>query len=100
MIWEWGFIEGRKGSKMVQPKMRPVQLEARVISTKNEVARLLGDNALAIEVVSGAWLQDIRPKANKLPVGPCVVRNLNFPRCTYDENLPITKNPDPNATGS
>ncbi|XP_035832704.1 uncharacterized protein LOC110874077 [Helianthus annuus] len=103
MIWEWDFIEGRKGSKMVQPKMRPVQVEARVVSTKNEVARLLGDNALAIEVVSGAWLQllqDIRPKANKLPVGPRVVRNLNFPRWTYHENLPITKNKNPNATGN
>ncbi|MFS7904979.1 putative formamidase [Helianthus anomalus] len=102
MIWEWAFIEGQKGSKMVQPKMRPVQVEARVVSTKNEftVARLLGDNALAIEVVSGAWLQDIRPKVNKLPVGPRVVRNPNFPRCTYDENLPITKNLNPNATGS
>ncbi|KAJ0567798.1 putative formamidase [Helianthus annuus] len=41
---------------------------------------------------------DIRPKENKLPVGPRVVRNLDFPRCTYNENLPITKNP--NATGS
>ncbi|MFS7927679.1 putative formamidase [Helianthus anomalus] len=44
--------------------------------------------------------QDIRPKVNKLPVGPRVVRNLNFPRCTYDENLSITKNLNPNATGS
>ncbi|KAL9995443.1 putative formamidase [Helianthus debilis subsp. tardiflorus] len=42
--------------------------------------------------------KDIRSKANKLPVGPRVVRILDLPRCTYDENLPITKNP--NAIGS
>ncbi|KAK9061901.1 hypothetical protein SSX86_019085 [Deinandra increscens subsp. villosa] len=50
-------------------------------------------NAVAtLAIPTAIFDQDIRPKANKLPVGPRVVRNPNIPRCTYDGNLPITKN--------
>ncbi|KAD7479331.1 hypothetical protein E3N88_02467 [Mikania micrantha] len=43
-------------------------------------------------------LQDIRPKQNKVRVGPRVVRYPDIPRCTYDGNLPITKNPSATPT--
>ena len=38
-------------------------------------------------------LQDIRPKINKVPVGPRLVRKPDVFKCSYDGNLPITKNP-------
>ncbi|KAL3640324.1 hypothetical protein CASFOL_015292 [Castilleja foliolosa] len=37
--------------------------------------------------------QDIRPKISDVPTGPRVVRNPGLPQCSYDGNLPITKNP-------
>ena len=37
-------------------------------------------------------MQDIRPKT-KVPVGPRLVRKPDVLRCTYDGNLPTTKNP-------
>lgn len=37
-------------------------------------------------------LQDIRPKNNKVPVGPRHVRKPDVFKCTYDGDLPITKN--------
>ncbi|KAI3747860.1 hypothetical protein L6452_10557 [Arctium lappa] len=56
-------------------------------------------NAVAtLAIPTAIFDQDIRPKRNKLPVGPRVVRNPNIPSCSYDGNLPITKNPG--ATGS
>ena len=42
---------------------------------------------------TNSLVQDIRPKANKLPIGPRLLRNPDIPRCTYDGNLPITQNP-------
>jgi len=38
------------------------------------------------------FLQDIRPKNNKVPIGPRLVRKPDVFKCTYDGNLPITKN--------
>lgn len=38
-------------------------------------------------------VQDIRPKNKKVPVGPRLVRKPDVLKCTYDGNLPITKNP-------
>lgn len=38
-------------------------------------------------------VQDIRPKASKVPSGPRVVRNPDVLKCTYDGTLPTTKNP-------
>ena len=40
----------------------------------------------------GCNMQDIRPKT-KVPVGPRLVRKPDVLRCTYDGNLPTTKNP-------
>lgn len=37
-------------------------------------------------------MQDIRPKINKVPTGPRVVRNPGLPQCPYEGNLPTTKN--------
>nr|XP_043633984.1 formamidase-like isoform X2 [Erigeron canadensis] len=56
-------------------------------------------NAVAtLAIPTSIFDQDIRPKRNKVPIGPRVVRNPDIPRCSYDGNLPITKNPG--ATGS
>ncbi|KAL0395823.1 UNVERIFIED_CONTAM: Formamidase [Sesamum calycinum] len=37
--------------------------------------------------------QDIRPKTTNVPTGPRLVRNPGLPQCTYDGNLPTTRNP-------
>ncbi|KAL6000346.1 hypothetical protein ACLOJK_024041 [Asimina triloba] len=37
--------------------------------------------------------QDIRPKQGRVPVGPRMVRKPDVLKCTYDGNLPSTKNP-------
>lgn len=37
-------------------------------------------------------VQDIRPKANKVPVGPRLLRKPDVLKCAYDGNLPTTKN--------
>ncbi|KAI7745001.1 hypothetical protein M8C21_003903 [Ambrosia artemisiifolia] len=56
-------------------------------------------NAVAtLAIPTAIFDQDIRPKPNKVPIGPRVVRNPDIPRCTYDGKLPITKNPS--AIGS
>lgn len=39
------------------------------------------------------FLQDIRPKNNKVPIGPRIVKKPDVFKCTYDGNLPITTNP-------
>ncbi|CAI9758498.1 unnamed protein product [Fraxinus pennsylvanica] len=44
--------------------------------------------------------QDIRPKTNKMPIGPRLVRNSDIPQCTYDGKLPSTKNPNATALPS
>lgn len=55
-------------------------------------------NAVAtLAIPTAIFDQDIRPKTKKVPVGPRVVRNPDIPRCSYDGDLPITKNPG--ATG-
>ncbi|KAH7511194.1 hypothetical protein FEM48_ZijujUnG0034400 [Ziziphus jujuba var. spinosa] len=36
---------------------------------------------------------DIRPKSNKVPVGPQIVRKPDVLKSTYEGNLPITRNP-------
>lgn len=43
-------------------------------------------------VFDACSVQDIRPKT-KVPVGPRLVRTPDVLKCTYDGNLPITKNP-------
>ncbi|PKI71296.1 hypothetical protein CRG98_008296 [Punica granatum] len=49
-------------------------------------------NALATFAIPTAIFdQDIHPKS-KIPVGPRVVRKPDVLKCTYDGNLPITKN--------
>lgn len=55
-------------------------------------------NAVAtLAIPTAIFDQDIRPKTKNVPVGPRVVRNPDIPRCSYDGDLPITKNPG--ATG-
>ncbi|KAE9449621.1 hypothetical protein C3L33_18480, partial [Rhododendron williamsianum] len=51
-------------------------------------------NACAtLAIPTAIFDQDIRPKASKVPVGPRLVRNPDVLKCTYDGNLPTTKNP-------
>uniref|UniRef100_A0A2N9F6Q1 Formamidase n=1 Tax=Fagus sylvatica TaxID=28930 RepID=A0A2N9F6Q1_FAGSY len=51
-------------------------------------------NACAtLAIPTAIFDQDIRPKNNKVPVGPRLVRKPDVLKCTYDGNLPITKNP-------
>ncbi|XWS45166.1 hypothetical protein CRYUN_Cryun15aG0113100 [Craigia yunnanensis] len=51
-------------------------------------------NAVATLAIPAAIFdQDIRPKTGKVPVGPWLVRKPDVLRCTYDGNLPTTKNP-------
>ncbi|THF95834.1 hypothetical protein TEA_013511 [Camellia sinensis var. sinensis] len=51
-------------------------------------------NACAILAIpTTIFDQDVRPKTNKVPVGPRLVRNPDVLKCTYDGNLPTTKNP-------
>ncbi|KAF8404903.1 hypothetical protein HHK36_009798 [Tetracentron sinense] len=51
-------------------------------------------NAVAtLAIPTAIFDQDIRPKTGKVPVGPRLVRNPDVLKCTYDGNLPITKNP-------
>ncbi|KAJ6930232.1 formamidase-like isoform X2 [Populus alba x Populus x berolinensis] len=50
-------------------------------------------NAVAtFAIPTSIFDQDIRPKT-KVPVGPRLVRTPDVLKCTYDGNLPITKNP-------
>ncbi|XP_057960308.1 uncharacterized protein LOC131152439 [Malania oleifera] len=51
-------------------------------------------NAVAtLAIPTAIFDQDVRPKTNKVPVGPRVVRNSDVLKCPYDGSLPITKNP-------
>ncbi|OMP01854.1 Acetamidase/Formamidase [Corchorus olitorius] len=51
-------------------------------------------NAVAtLAIPTAIFDQDIRPKTGKVPVGPRLVRKPDVLRCTYDGNLPTTKNP-------
>ncbi|KAK3221256.1 hypothetical protein Dsin_008281 [Dipteronia sinensis] len=51
-------------------------------------------NAVAtIAIPTAIFDQDIRPKTRIVPVGPRLVRNPDVLKCTYDGNLPTTKNP-------
>ncbi|XP_042481354.1 formamidase-like isoform X2 [Macadamia integrifolia] len=55
-------------------------------------------NACAtLAIPTAIFDQDIRPKSGKVPVGPRVVRKPDVLKCTYDGNLPITKNPSARA---
>ncbi|KAL8528797.1 hypothetical protein ACS0TY_006310 [Phlomoides rotata] len=56
-----------------------------IVDTPNAVATL----AIPIAIFD----QDIRPKITNVPTGPRVVRNPGLPQCSYDGNLPTTKNP-------
>ncbi|XP_042481711.1 formamidase-like isoform X2 [Macadamia integrifolia] len=50
-------------------------------------------NACAtLAIPTAIFDQDIRPKPGKVPVGPRVMRKPDVMKCTYDGNLPITKN--------
>lgn len=51
-------------------------------------------NAVAtLAIPTAIFDQDIRPKKIKGPIGPRIVRNHSLPQCSYDGNLPTTKNP-------
>ncbi|KAK4262387.1 hypothetical protein QN277_027954 [Acacia crassicarpa] len=51
-------------------------------------------NAVAtLAIPTAIFDQDIRPKTNKAPLGPRLVRKPDVFKCTYDGNLPITRNP-------
>ncbi|KAI3841163.1 hypothetical protein MKW92_044169 [Papaver armeniacum] len=51
-------------------------------------------NAVAtLAIPSAIFDQDIRPKSSKVPAGPRLVRKPDVLRCSYDGNLPVTKNP-------
>ncbi|XP_057806759.1 uncharacterized protein LOC131021541 isoform X2 [Salvia miltiorrhiza] len=56
-----------------------------IVDAPNAVATL----AIPIAIFD----QDIRPKTTGVPTGPRLVRNGGLPQCSYDGNLPITKNP-------
>lgn len=50
-------------------------------------------NACAtLAIPTAIFDQDIRPKNNKVPIGPRLVKKPDVFKCTYDGNLPITKN--------
>ncbi|KAL3346362.1 hypothetical protein AABB24_025016 [Solanum stoloniferum] len=58
-------------------------------------------NAVAtLAIPTAIFDQDIRPKVTKVPLGPRLMRNPGIPQCTYDGNLPITKNPLLHQQGS
>ncbi|KAE8699812.1 Acetamidase/Formamidase family protein isoform 2 [Hibiscus syriacus] len=46
-----------------------------------------------LSIPTAIFDKDIRPNAGKVPVGPRLVRKHDVLRCSYDENLPTTKNP-------
>ncbi|MCL7044308.1 hypothetical protein MKW94_024161 [Papaver nudicaule] len=51
-------------------------------------------NAVAtLAIPTDIFDQDIRPKVSKVPSGPRLVRKPDVLKCSYDGNLPITKNP-------
>ncbi|XP_023543772.1 uncharacterized protein LOC111803545 isoform X3 [Cucurbita pepo subsp. pepo] len=51
-------------------------------------------NAMAtLAIPTAIFDQDIRPKASKVPIGPRVLKRPDVLKCSYDGNLPITKNP-------
>ncbi|KAL9229827.1 hypothetical protein vseg_005254 [Gypsophila vaccaria] len=51
-------------------------------------------NAVAtLAIPTSIFDQDIRPKSSKVPTGPRLVRKPDVMKCTYDGNLPITRNP-------
>ncbi|KAG2719741.1 hypothetical protein I3843_02G001000 [Carya illinoinensis] len=51
-------------------------------------------NACAtLAIPTAIFDQDIRPKNKKVPVGPRIVRKPDVLKCTYDGNLPVTRNP-------
>ncbi|KAI3903845.1 hypothetical protein MKW92_025220 [Papaver armeniacum] len=51
-------------------------------------------NAVAtLAIPTAIFDQDIRPKSSKVPAGPQLVRKPDVLRCSYDGNLPVTKNP-------
>ncbi|BBH05907.1 Acetamidase/Formamidase family protein [Prunus dulcis] len=51
-------------------------------------------NAIAtLAIPTAIFDQDIRPRANKVPVGPRIVRKPDVLKCTYDGNLATTRNP-------
>ncbi|KAK1589400.1 hypothetical protein Q3G72_033634 [Acer saccharum] len=51
-------------------------------------------NAVAtLAIPTAIFDQDIRPKTRIVPFGPRLVRNPDVLKCTYDGNLPTTKNP-------
>ncbi|XVF59296.1 hypothetical protein PTKIN_Ptkin07bG0264200 [Pterospermum kingtungense] len=51
-------------------------------------------NAVAtLAIPTAIFDQDIRPKTGKVPIGPRLVTKPDVLRCTYDGNLPTTKNP-------
>ncbi|CAI0405580.1 unnamed protein product [Linum tenue] len=55
-----------------------------IVDSPNAVATL----AIPIAIFD----QDIRPKPSKVPMGPRIVRTPDVLKCSYDGNLPITKN--------
>ncbi|CAI0406327.1 unnamed protein product [Linum tenue] len=55
-----------------------------IVDSPNAVATL----AIPIAIFD----QDIRPKSSKVPMGPRIVRTPDVLKCSYDGNLPITKN--------
>ena len=51
-------------------------------------------NAMAtLAIPTAIFDQDIRPKQSKVPIGPRLLRRPDVLKCSYDGNLPITKNP-------
>ncbi|XP_027345211.1 uncharacterized protein LOC113857473 isoform X5 [Abrus precatorius] len=51
-------------------------------------------NAVAtLAIPTSIFDQDIRPKNNRVPLGPRLVKKPDVFKCTYDGNLPITRNP-------
>ncbi|XP_038883823.1 formamidase-like isoform X1 [Benincasa hispida] len=51
-------------------------------------------NAMAtLAIPTAIFDQDIRPQPSKVPIGPRLLRRPDVLKCSYDGNLPITKNP-------
>ncbi|XP_004141873.1 uncharacterized protein LOC101206142 isoform X2 [Cucumis sativus] len=48
---------------------------------------------VTLAIPTAIFDQDIRPKPSKVPTGPRLLRRPDVLKCSYDGNLPITKNP-------
>ncbi|KAB2626552.1 formamidase [Pyrus ussuriensis x Pyrus communis] len=60
-----------------------------IVDSPNAVATLAIPTAIFDQITISGYC----PKENKVPVGPRIVRKPDVLKCTYDGNLPTTRNP-------